>query len=79
MYDISHFTAIINPPHAAILAVGSVKERLVLDAKSEKGFAVSQVASMTLSCDHRVVDGAVGSRWLAKFSGYLQEPLKMML
>jgi pyruvate dehydrogenase E2 component (dihydrolipoamide acetyltransferase) len=79
MYDISHFTAIINPPHAAILAVGSVKDKLVLDDASEKGFASVKVASMTLSCDHRVVDGAVGAKWLSKFSSYLQDPLKMLL
>ena len=79
MFNIQSFNAIINPPHAAILAVGSSSEKLVLDPNSEKGFKVSQVCSMTISCDHRVVDGAVGAKWIGKFAGYLEEPTTMML
>ncbi|KAI8802099.1 2-oxoacid dehydrogenases acyltransferase-domain-containing protein [Cladochytrium replicatum] len=79
MFGIDHFTAIINQPHAAILAVGSTSDKLVLDPSSEKGFAVEKVMKVTLSCDHRVVDGAVGATWLGKFKGYLEEPLSMLL
>jgi pyruvate dehydrogenase E2 component (dihydrolipoamide acetyltransferase) len=79
MFGISHFTAIINPPHASILAVGGVSEKLVLDEGSERGFALQQVMNVTLSSDHRVVDGAVGAQWLQRFKGYLENPLTMML
>jgi len=79
MFDISHFTAIINPPHSAILAVGNVEQKLVLDNTAEKGFSVTEVMKVTLSCDHRVVDGAVGSRWLQRFKSYLEQPLSMLL
>lgn len=81
MFGIDHFTAIINPPHAAILAVGAVQDKLVLDESAEntKGFKVDKVISVTLSCDHRVVDGVVGARFLAKVKGYVENPLTMML
>ncbi len=79
MFNISHFTAIINPPHAGILAVGSTKAVMVPDASAEKGFRVEQQLSVTLSLDHRVVDGAVGAKWLEKFRTYLENPLKMLL
>ncbi|KAI9099427.1 2-oxoacid dehydrogenases acyltransferase-domain-containing protein [Phlyctochytrium arcticum] len=79
MYGISHFTAIINPPHAAILAVGGLEDKLVLDNKAEKGFSVQKTLKVTLSNDHRVVDGAVGARWLEKFRYYIENPLNMLL
>jgi pyruvate dehydrogenase E2 component (dihydrolipoamide acetyltransferase) len=79
MYGIKSFTAIVNPPHAAILAVGGIEEKLVLDAASEKGFRAQKTMSVTLSCDHRVVDGAVGAQWLQKFKGYMENPLTMLL
>jgi pyruvate dehydrogenase E2 component (dihydrolipoamide acetyltransferase) len=56
MFGVSHFTAIINPPQAAILAVGQVEQRLV-PANNEKGFATANVLAVTLSSDHRVIDG----------------------
>ncbi|KAJ3022370.1 UNVERIFIED_CONTAM: hypothetical protein HDU68_009186 [Siphonaria sp. JEL0065] len=79
MFGIKSFTAIINPPHAAILAVGGVEEKLVVDAKAEKGFRAKKVFNVTLSCDHRVVDGAVGAKWLQSFKGYIENPLSMIL
>jgi pyruvate dehydrogenase E2 component (dihydrolipoamide acetyltransferase) len=79
MYGIQHFTAIINPPHASILAVGGVSDKLVLDSTSEKGFSVQKTMQVTLSNDHRVVDGAVGAKWLQKFKQYLENPLQMLL
>jgi pyruvate dehydrogenase E2 component (dihydrolipoamide acetyltransferase) len=79
MFGIKSFTAIINPPHAAILAVGGLEDKLVVDAVSEKGFKVQKTLNVTLSCDHRVVDGAVGAEWLQKFKAYLENPLTLLL
>ncbi|XP_071625298.1 dihydrolipoyllysine-residue acetyltransferase component of pyruvate dehydrogenase complex, mitochondrial isoform X1 [Heliangelus exortis] len=78
MYGIKNFSAIINPPQACILAVGSSEKRLV-PADNEKGFDVASVMSVTLSCDHRVVDGAVGAQWLAEFKSFLEKPVTMLL
>ncbi|KAF8640854.1 hypothetical protein AX17_000502 [Amanita inopinata Kibby_2008] len=79
MYDISHFTAIINPPQSCILAVGSTRATLVPAPEEERGFKTVQTMKVTLSCDHRTVDGAVGSKWLTAFRGYLENPLTLML
>ncbi|KAF7799025.1 hypothetical protein EIP86_010255 [Pleurotus ostreatoroseus] len=79
MFGINHFTAIINPPQACILAVGATQATLVPAPEEEKGFKVAQIMKVTLSSDHRVVDGAVGARWLAAFKGYLENPLTFML
>ena len=79
MFGIKHFTAIINPPHAAILAVGGVSDKLVLDDSNPKGFKVSKVMNITLSPDHRIVDGAVAAQWIQKFQQYLENPLSMLL
>ncbi|KAG9265625.1 dihydrolipoyllysine-residue acetyltransferase component of pyruvate dehydrogenase complex, mitochondrial [Astyanax mexicanus] len=78
MYGIKNFSAIINPPQACILAVGGSEKRL-LPADNERGFDVSSVMSVTLSCDHRVVDGAVGAQWLAEFRKFLEKPMNMLL
>lgn len=66
MFGISHFTAIINPPQSAILAVGSVQPE-------------NNQMSVTLSCDHRVIDGAKGAEWLQTFKGYCEDPESMLL
>ncbi|GAA6012141.1 hypothetical protein JCM10207_005146 [Rhodosporidiobolus poonsookiae] len=79
MMGIDSFTAIINPPQSSILAIGATEKKLVLDAASEKGFKEVSVMKATLSCDHRVVDGAVGARWLKAFKSYLESPLSFML
>ncbi|XP_033027333.1 dihydrolipoyllysine-residue acetyltransferase component of pyruvate dehydrogenase complex, mitochondrial [Lacerta agilis] len=78
MYGIKNFSAIINPPQACILAVGASEKRLV-PADNEKGFDVTSMMSVTLSCDHRVVDGAVGAQWLAEFKKLLEKPATMLL
>lgn len=78
MYGIKNFSAIINPPQACILAVGGSEKRL-LPADNEKGFDVASMMSVTLSCDHRVVDGAVGAQWLAEFRKFLEKPVTMLL
>jgi pyruvate dehydrogenase E2 component (dihydrolipoamide acetyltransferase) len=76
MMGVRDFTAVINPPHAAILAVGAGEQRVVI-----KNGAVAQATQMTvrLSCDHRVFDGATGARWLQAFKGFIEEPMTMML
>ncbi|KIY72847.1 dihydrolipoamide acetyltransferase [Cylindrobasidium torrendii FP15055 ss-10] len=79
MYDVSHFTAIINPPQSCILAIGSTNATLVPAPEEEKGFKTVQVMKVTLSSDHRTVDGAVAARWLSAFKGYLENPLTFML
>lgn len=78
MFGIDHFTAVLNPPGAAILAVGASKTVLVA-ADDERGFTHETQMSVTLTCDHRVIDGAVGARWLQHFAGYLESPLTMLL
>jgi pyruvate dehydrogenase E2 component (dihydrolipoamide acetyltransferase) len=71
MFGVDRFDAIINPPQVAILAVGSIGERLVLrDGRA----AAAKFASLTLSCDHRVVDGAIGARFLARLRELIENP-----
>ncbi|KAL1935250.1 hypothetical protein VTP01DRAFT_4390 [Rhizomucor pusillus] len=79
MYGVKHFTAIINPPQSCILAVGGTSKKVVPDETKESGFAVRDVMEVTLSSDHRVVDGAVAATWLQAFKEYMENPLKMML
>jgi len=79
MYDVSHFTAIINPPQSCILAVGSTQPTLVPSAEDERGFKTVNVMKVTLSGDHRAVDGALGAQWLSAFKAYLENPLTFML
>lgn len=76
MMDIDEFTAIINPPDSCIMAVGRIKEEVV---KKGDGFAVTNVMKVTLSCDHRSVDGAVGAGFLQTFKKYLENPITMLL
>lgn len=78
MFGIDHFTAIINPPQACILAVGGTADKVVPKEDGE-GFEVRKVMKVTMSCDHRVVDGAVGSKWLGVFKKLLEQPLNMLL
>jgi pyruvate dehydrogenase E2 component (dihydrolipoamide acetyltransferase) len=76
MYGINHFTAVINPPHATILAVGTGEERAVV--KNGK-IEVAQMMSVTLSCDHRAVDGALGAELLGAFRLMIENPVMMMV
>ena len=76
MHGVSDFTAIINPPQAAILAVGAIEERIV----SRDGMAVSaRMMRVTLSLDHRAIDGAVGAQWLARFKELVQNPMQILV
>lgn len=76
MMDIEEFTAIINPPDSCIMAVGRIKEVVV---RKGEGFGVSNVMKVTLSCDHRSVDGALGAGFLQTFKKYLENPITMLL
>jgi pyruvate dehydrogenase E2 component (dihydrolipoamide acetyltransferase) len=76
MFGIESFTAIINPPDSCILAIGGIKEVPVV----KKGQVVpGNVMKVTLSCDHRVVDGALGAAFLQTFKGYMENPVAMLL
>ncbi|KIU42880.1 MULTISPECIES: pyruvate dehydrogenase complex dihydrolipoamide acetyltransferase [Bradyrhizobium] len=76
MYGINHFTAVINPPHASILAVGTSEERpVVRGGKIE----IAQMMSVTLSCDHRAIDGALGAELIGAFKQLIENPVMMMV
>ncbi len=77
MMDIDEFTAIINPPDSCILAVGKIKEEVYRNAAGE--FAVKNVMKLTLSCDHRSVDGSVGAAFLQTLKSYLENPVMMLV
>ncbi|XP_015082636.1 dihydrolipoyllysine-residue acetyltransferase component 2 of pyruvate dehydrogenase complex, mitochondrial-like isoform X2 [Solanum pennellii] len=77
-FGIKQFCAIINPPQSAILAVGSAEKR-VLPGSSEGEYKFASMMSVTLSCDHRVIDGAIGAEWLKAFKGYIENPESMLL
>jgi pyruvate dehydrogenase E2 component (dihydrolipoamide acetyltransferase) len=76
MYGIREFAAVINPPQGCILAVGAGEARPVV---RDGGLAVATVMTCTLSCDHRVVDGAVGAQFLGAFKKLIEDPLTMLL
>ncbi len=76
MYGIKDFTAVINPPHATILAVGTAEERaIVKNGKIE----VAQIMSVTMSCDHRAVDGALGAELIGAFKMLIENPVMMVV
>ena len=79
MYGISDFTAIINPPQSCILAIGATSKKLELAPEDPKGFKAVNVIKVTLSSDHRTVDGAVGARYLKAFREFMEQPLTFML
>ncbi len=76
MFGIKDFAAVINPPHATILAVGAGEPRAIV---KNGELAVATVMSVTLSTDHRAVDGALGAELLSAFKGYVQNPLGMLV
>jgi pyruvate dehydrogenase E2 component (dihydrolipoyllysine-residue acetyltransferase) len=75
MYGVREFSAIINPPHATILAVGAVRRQPV-ERKDDVAF--TSVLTVTLSCDHRVVDGVLGAKLLAAFKDLMENPVRML-
>ncbi|ESR23506.1 pyruvate dehydrogenase complex dihydrolipoamide acetyltransferase [Lutibaculum baratangense] len=76
MYGIKHFTAIINPPHASILAIGASEQRPVV---KDGAVAVETTMTATLACDHRVMDGALGAELLGAFKDYVEKPMSMLV
>jgi pyruvate dehydrogenase E2 component (dihydrolipoamide acetyltransferase) len=77
MYGVREFTAIINPPHATILAVGATRRQAI--EKDDGGIAFVSMLSVTLSCDHRVADGALGAQLLVAFKTLLETPVSMLV
>ena len=76
MYGIRQFDAVINPPQACILAIGMSEQRPVV---KDGQLAIATMMTCTLSCDHRVVDGALGAQWLAAFKALIEHPATMLL
>ena len=74
MFDIDEFTAIINPPDACILAVGSIVEKPIV---KNGEIVIGNIMKVTLSCDHRIVDGAKGAVFLQTLKGLLENPVKI--
>ena len=80
MFGVDSFCAIINPPQACILAVSGASKKVVPNDKDASSpYRTVTVMNVTLSCDHRVVDGAVGAQWLKAFKGYIERPMSMLL
>ncbi|KAL6134671.1 hypothetical protein ACLB2K_066899 [Fragaria x ananassa] len=77
-FGIKQFCAIINPPQSGILAIGSAEKRVVPSSGPEQ-YKFASFLSATLSCDHRVIDGAIGAEWLKAFKGYIENPESMLL
>ncbi|KAK1375916.1 Acetyltransferase component of pyruvate dehydrogenase complex [Heracleum sosnowskyi] len=77
-FGVEQFCAIINPPQAGILAVGSAKKRVIPGAGIDQ-YVFASFMAVTLSCDHRVIDGAIGAEWLKAFKGYIENPDTMLL
>jgi len=76
MFGIEEFTAIVNPPDSCILAVGGIKQTAVV---KDGELAIGNVMKVTMSCDHRVVDGAVGSAFLKTFKEFLEDPIRILV
>jgi pyruvate dehydrogenase E2 component (dihydrolipoamide acetyltransferase) len=76
MFDVAAFSAIINPPEGAILAVGSIRRVPVVEGE---GLTVGRRMALTLSCDHRAMDGAMGARFLQDVKRLLEEPLRLLV
>lgn len=76
MYNIKRFNAIINPPQSAILAVGAGEKRPVI---IDDELSIATIMDVTLSCDHRIIDGAVGANFLNAFRDYIEHPVKMII
>jgi pyruvate dehydrogenase E2 component (dihydrolipoamide acetyltransferase) len=76
MFGIKEFSAVINPPQGAILAIGAGQPRAVI---KDGAVSAATVMNMTLSCDHRAIDGSVGAEFLAALKGFISDPLTMLL
>ncbi len=76
MFGVKNFQAIVNPPHATILAVGAGEKRVVVKGGEPK---VATVMTVTLSTDHRAVDGALGAELMSAFKDYIEHPMSMLV
>ncbi|MEK9598917.1 MAG: 2-oxo acid dehydrogenase subunit E2, partial [Alphaproteobacteria bacterium] len=76
MFGIKEFAAVINPPQSAILAVGAGEQRAIV---KDGEIAVATMMNVTLSADHRIVDGALGAEWLQLFKGFVENPVTMLI
>jgi pyruvate dehydrogenase E2 component (dihydrolipoamide acetyltransferase) len=76
MFGIEAFTAIVNPPDSCILAIGGIK---AIPVVKDGAVVPGNVMKVTLSCDHRVVDGATGSAFLNTFKNYMENPVSMLM
>jgi len=79
MFGVDNFNAIINAPQACILAVSATKKVVLPSEEGDSPFRVAQVMSVTLSSDHRVVDGALAAKWGQEFQKLLENPESMLL
>jgi pyruvate dehydrogenase E2 component (dihydrolipoyllysine-residue acetyltransferase) len=77
MHGVREFSAILNPPQATILAIGAARRQAVENADGAVRFA--SMLSVTLSCDHRVVDGKLGADLLAAFKAFVEQPVSMLI
>jgi pyruvate dehydrogenase E2 component (dihydrolipoamide acetyltransferase) len=76
MFGVKDFAAVINPPHATILAVGAGEQRVIVE---DGEFVAATIMTVTLSTDHRAVDGALGSELLGAFRRYIEAPAGMLV
>jgi pyruvate dehydrogenase E2 component (dihydrolipoamide acetyltransferase) len=76
MFGVTSFSSILNPPQGMILSVGAGEERPVI---TDGALSKATVMTVTLTCDHRVVDGATGARWLQAFKGFIEDPMTMLM
>jgi pyruvate dehydrogenase E2 component (dihydrolipoamide acetyltransferase) len=82
MFGIDSVTSVINPPQSTILGVGQTNKKVVFDAHStdpKAPYKVIDSMELIVSADHRVVDGALASKWLSKIKKYLEDPVTMLL
>lgn len=70
---------IVRPGHSTALGVGAVRKVVLPSPKAGEEARIAPVVTLTLSCDHRVVDGAIGAKWIAALKTYLESPMKMLL
>ncbi|HEX8113920.1 MAG TPA: 2-oxo acid dehydrogenase subunit E2, partial [Kofleriaceae bacterium] len=79
MFGIERFTAIINPPEAGILAVGAARDVAVIDTGDKGHVVAGKRMTVSMSCDHRVIDGALGARWLTVLADLIEKPESLAL